>query len=51
MYKWEDGSKFERKWNNGLMHWDSEYIWEDGNFYKGEWKDDKKTVRGAAESK
>ena len=38
---WEDGSKYEGQYKNGMKHGKGKYIWGDKSEYNGDWVNNK----------
>ena len=41
MESWQDGSRYEGGYKEGMKHGHGKYIWNDGSMYEGEWFENK----------
>ena len=46
MESWQDGSRYEGGYKEGMKHGHGKYIWNDGSMYEGEWFENKINGRG-----
>ena len=41
MESWQDGSRYEGGYKEGMKHGHGKYIWNDGSMYEGQWCENK----------
>ena len=46
MESWQDGSRYEGGYKEGMKHGHGKYIWNDGSMYEGDWYENKINGRG-----
>ena len=46
--KWEDKSKYEGDWKDGMRHGKGTFYYTNGDKYVGDWKDDVQDGKGSA---